>query len=188
MLAVTVLLGAVGLAQSATEPAITVSFAGYEKLMADLDMIGKLSGIPDLSQRLDKPLRMLTEAHHAKGPLALAPKQPWRAVLTVPGNMSWEAYAFFPVTKILPLVELARIQGDSNIKEDDGVYSIPVADSTMYAGQKGKWAYFANSKRVLAEAAANPVTLLGDLPQRYDLAVRLSAQKSHAGVSWRNRA
>ncbi len=175
-LAVTVLLGAVGLAQGATEPAITVSFVGYDKLMADLDMIGNLGGIPDLGERLDKPLRMLTDAHGKKGPLTLATKQPWGGVLTVIHNLEWHTYAFFPVTDIVPLVELAKIKISSDVTEDDGLYTIPFGESSMYAVQKGKWAYFANSPRTLLDVAANPVTLLGDLPQRYDLAVRLSVK------------
>jgi hypothetical protein len=174
MLAVAVLLGAVRLAQSATEPAVTVSFAGYDKLMADLDMIGKLGGIPDLSERLDKPLRMLTEARGAKGPLALATKQPWGAVLTVISSVSSESYAFFPATNVVPMLELVRIQTGANIKEDDGVYTIPMVAKTMYATQKGKWAYFTTAEQTLADVLPNPVTLLGDLPKRYDLAVRLS--------------
>jgi hypothetical protein len=176
MLAVVVLLGVADFAQSATEPALTVSFAGYDKLMADLDMIGKLGGIPRLSERLDKPLRMMTEAHHAKGPLALRTKQPWGAVLTIPDNLVWDFYAFFPVTDIAPLIELARMQTDakSKITEADGVFTIPIAANTMYGVQKDNWAYFANSQRTLADVASNPATLLGDLPKRYDLAVRLS--------------
>ena len=137
-------------------------------------MIGRLGGIPDLSERLDKPLRMLTEAHGAKGPLALLPKQPWGGVLTVVDNMEWYTYAFFPVTDIVPLVELAKIQWGCEVKEDDGVYRIPLGENTVYAVRKGKWAYFANSPRTLLVLPANPAALLGDLPQRYDLAARLS--------------
>jgi hypothetical protein len=182
MLAVAVLLGAARLAQSATEPAITVSFAGYDKLIADLDLIGKLAGIPRLSERLDKPLRMLTDARGAKGPLALAPKQPWGAVLTVISSVSSESYAFFPVTNIVPLVELVKIQTGANAKEDDGVYTIPIAASTVYAAQKGKWAYFTTSQQTLDNVLPNPVTLLGDLPKRYDLAVRLSLKNLTADI------
>ena len=113
-LAEVVLFGSVCLAQGAPKassprPAITLSCAGYEKLTADIDMIGALSGIKKLSDRIAKPLQMLTEAHRAKGCLALAPKEPWGAVFTVIGNRAWDMYAFFPATDVVPLVELSSI-------------------------------------------------------------------------------
>ena len=50
MLAVTVLFGAVGLccAQSEPQPLITVSFVGYDKLLADIDTIGQLGVAPPI--------------------------------------------------------------------------------------------------------------------------------------------
>ena len=52
MLAVTVLLGTAGLcsAQDELKPLVTVSFAGYDKLMADIDMIGRIGRQPQPRQ------------------------------------------------------------------------------------------------------------------------------------------
>jgi hypothetical protein len=145
--------------------------------MADLDMIGELSGITKLSQRIDKPLRMLTESRGAKGRLALATKEPWGGAFVVVNTLLWEMYAFFPTTNIGPLVELAKIRAGSMATEQNGVFMLPFAGTTLYAAQNNQWAYFADSVRTLNAVAPDPRVFLGDLPKRYDLAFRLSFRK-----------
>ena len=73
MLAVTVLLGATGLchAQGEPKPVVTVSFAGYDKLVADIAMIGKLGGNPNLSKQFEM-LTLMLPLLQVTLPLALA--------------------------------------------------------------------------------------------------------------------
>ena len=177
MLAVTVLLGTVGLcpAQNEPKPLVTVSFAGYDKLLADAALIGKLGGNPNLGKQLEMMSLALPQGDGAKGPLALDTKQPWGAVL-LSGDHDPTSYAFLPVTDIKPLLELAKGQLGQEIKAEKGVYRIPAGQRTIYAVQKGKWAYFADSAEQLTKVAADPAPLLGDLPKKYDLAVRASVK------------
>lgn len=181
MLAVTVLLATAGLchAQGEPKPLVTVSFAGYDKLVADIGMIGKLGGNPNLSKQFEMLALMLPQGEGSKGPLSLDTKQPWGAVVLSDGQMP-SAYAFVPVSDIKPMMELAKAQAGKEIKAEGGIYQIPISGNVVFATQKGNWAFIASSKEQLAKVAADPVPLLGDLPKRYDLAIRASLKNMPA--------
>ena len=61
MLAITVLLGVASLcpAEGEPKPLVTVSFAGYDRLVADIDMIGQLGGNPTLGKQFEMLALML---------------------------------------------------------------------------------------------------------------------------------
>ena len=59
----------------AAKPVVVVSFAGYDELMADIDFVGQISGIPGLSaQTIDQQVKMVTQGQGFKG---LDKKRPW---------------------------------------------------------------------------------------------------------------
>jgi hypothetical protein len=158
------------------KPLVTVSFSGYDKLFANIGMIGKLGGNPDLGKNLDMMLKMMTQG---KGLAGLDTKQPWGAVLLTDGQEALVGYGFLPVTDLKQLMELAKTnpQLADTIKEDGGVYEIQIGSplgplATFFVTQKGKWAVIAKDKEGLGKAPADPLKLLGDLPTKYDLAVR----------------
>lgn len=181
LLAAAVLFGGAGLchAQSESKPLVTVSFAGYDKLISDIAMIGKLGGNPNLGKQLEMLMLMLPQGEGSKGPLALDTKQPWGAVVSNQGSMP-AIYAFVPVSDIKPMIELAKSQSGQDIKADGDVYQIPVSGKIMFATQKGNWAFIADTKERLAKVDADPASLLGDLPKRYDLAIRASLKNMPA--------
>lgn len=175
MLAVTVLLTTAGLcyAQGEPKPLVTVSFAGYDKLVADIGMIGKLGGNPNLGKQVEMLTLMLPQGEGSKGPLALDTKQPWGAVVLTDGTTP-SIYAFVPVSDIKPMIELAKQQSGQDIKAEKDIYQFPVSGKVVFATQKGNWAFIADSKEQLGKVIADPAPLLGDLPKRYDLAIRAS--------------
>ena len=175
-LALTVLLGLASLchADSAAKPLVTVSFAGYDKLVADIGTIGKLGGNPNLGKQLEMMALMLPQGEGSKGPLSLDTKQPWGAVVF--GGKDTQYYAFLPANDIKPMMELAKAQSGRDIKSEKGIYEVPIGEKTMYATQKGDWAYIADSKETLAKVDKDPAALLGDLPKKYNLAFRASVK------------
>lgn len=175
LLAVTLLFGAVGYchAQSASKPWIAISFAGYDKLIADAAMIGQLGGNANMGKQLEMMALMLPQGEGSKGPLALDTKQPWGAVIM--GDISSPAYyAFVPVSDMKPTLDLVKAQLGKEVKSENGVYQLPANGKTIYAIHKGKWAFLADSAKHLDNVVTDPAPLLGDLPQRYDLAIRTS--------------
>jgi hypothetical protein len=177
LLAVTVLLGAAHLcpAQDETKTVVTVSFAGYDKLLSDIDAIGQLGGSPGLGQGLDMMLKLMTQG---KGLAGVDAKQPWGAVVLTGDQRQFSVVGFIPVTDLKQLMELAKAnpQLAEGIKLEAGVYEIQAGGPSLYVTSKDKWALLSNQKENLAKAPADPLKALGDLPARYDLAVRASVK------------
>jgi hypothetical protein len=161
-------------AQTEMKPVVTVSFAGYDRLMSDIGMIGELGGNPDMGKGLEMMVTMMTGG---KGLAGLETKQPWGTVFQTDGK-AFATVGFVPVTDLKQLVEVAKAnpQLADSIELKDVVYEIRTPAQPLYMVQKGKWALISDKRENLAKASADPPALLGDLPKRYNLAVRASIQ------------
>jgi hypothetical protein len=171
VLSAAVLLGAVGFAfaQGDIKPLVTASFAGYDKLKTDIALLGKLGGNPQLADGLEMMLKMMTQG---KGLTGLDTKRPWGFVNTQSGA----AYGFIPVTDLKQLMETAKANPALSklIKADGDVYEVQTKGPKIFVQQKGTWAVVASVREGLANAPADPLKLLGNMPTKYDLAVRVS--------------
>ena len=164
-------------AQTEMKPLLTVSFAGYDKLMSDIGVVGQLSGNPDLGVGLEMMLKMMTQG---KGLAGLDAKQPWAVVVMTDGQRSFTMYGFLPVTDLKQLIDIAKSlpQLDEAIKLNGDVYEIPAGGQTIFVKQIGNWAVVANKSDDLANAPTDPLKLIGDLPKQYDLAYRVSVKNA----------
>ena len=83
--------------------------------------------------------------------------------------------AFLPIGNVGAYVAfLEKLPTVDSLELDDGVYAGKIKDGPeFFVQQKGKWVYTANNREVLANVPADPAKLLGDLPKRFDLAVKL---------------
>jgi 23S rRNA pseudoU1915 N3-methylase RlmH len=97
------------------------------------------------------------------------------AIAMVDGGPQGAAYAFLPVNDLKQVMGMLNnpMMGVSQ-KEENGVYEIKAGAQTVYATQKGQWAYAAQQKATLDSVANDPAALLGDLPKKYLLAFRVS--------------
>jgi hypothetical protein len=182
ILAVAILLGVanIGFAQGEMKPVAIVSVAGYDRLKADIGVIGRLCGKPDMAQGLEMMLQMMTQG---KGLAVLDAKRPWGvAVFARPGNNAnlpkTIVYGFVPVTDLKQLMEVAKTNPKlaAAIKLNGGRYEIQAGGPPLWVQQKGDWAVITIMNPLsddLANAPADPLKLLGDLPKNYDLAVRV---------------
>lgn len=183
ILAVAVLLGFANLsvaqrsdAQSDMKPVVTVSFSGYDELMTNIGVFGQLGGNPDVGKSLESLLNMMTMG---KGLSGLDKKQPWGAVYLANDQGKSAIYGFLPVTELKQLIETGQVlQLAQNIKLDNGVYEIQTPAITLYARQKGNWAIICQEKENLDKAPVDPLKLLGNMPKKYDLAVRVSVKNA----------
>jgi hypothetical protein len=162
------------------KPVVTASFAGYSELMADIGTIGKISGRPQIADMLDAMVMAMTQN---KGIPGLDKKMPIGVVVLSDGTedlmtKQFTSYAFFPISDLKQAVELAKNSPiGPNLKEDNGVYEIPVGPmATLFITQKGNWAYAATNKETFDLVANDPAALLGDMPKKYLLAVRATVK------------
>ena len=154
------------------KPVLVASFSSYSDLMSDINLIGKLGGKPEFDTALEGMIAMITQG---KGLAGVDQKQPLGTVVLSDGSDEFTSYGFLPVTDFSQVMELVKnpMTGESP-KAENGVYEIPLGMQSIYAVQKGNWAYVSQKKETLDNVAADPTILLGDLPKRYLLAVRVS--------------
>ncbi|MCE5266621.1 MAG: hypothetical protein LLG00_01875 [Planctomycetaceae bacterium] len=176
MLAAALVLGTAARspAESQTKPVLTVSLAGYDKLMSTLGMFGQLAGNPDATKGAEFMLQMMTQG---RGLTGLDKTRPWASITTSDGQQ-FTTFVFVPVTDLKQLAETAQKNPAlaKLIKLNGDVYEIEAKDQTIYARQKGDWAIITDNKDRLSAAPADPLKLVGDLPKNYDVAVRLSVK------------
>ena len=155
------------------KPLVTVSFAGYDELRADIEFVGKLGNNPQLAQGLEEMLQQMTQG---KGLAGLDTKKPWGAVVQTDGQQQFPIYGFIPVTDLKQLMGVVRDTKLVQVPDDpaDGIYEIATDGPSLFVQQKGGWAFIASSREGLAQVPAEPEKVLGDLNRKYDLAVRAS--------------
>lgn len=154
------------------KPIVVMSLAGYEELRGDVAMVGNLAGRPELADNLEGLLELFTQG---KGLAGVDKKKPWGAVIQTDGS-TISGYAFLPVTSLdefgsvmKPLVEEIEELGE-------GVYKVKNKGTTVYVKHKqGGWLVACENPEALAATPDDPGQVLGDLPQRYDVAIRISA-------------
>jgi len=154
------------------KPVLTVAFAGYDEVMADIAFLGKLADNPSLADGVSAMVQMFTQGQGLAG---IDGRGPWGMVLRTNGQ-EFVTLAFVPVTDMEKVLGLLATQGITAEKNEQGVYQIQTPARMLYAQQKGPWAYIADQASTLDNVPANPMGLLGGLHQRYDIAIRASIQ------------
>ena len=132
--------------------------------------MGEISENSDLPTWLASMLRLYDEGRD--GVYGLDPSRPWGAVLQLGDQLS--AYGFVPVTDAEQLGwELSSyIQSRTDVG-NEVVRVVGTDGGQLYARPVGAWLLVSDCPEVLAAAPANPVRRLGDMNQRYDVALRL---------------
>lgn len=173
VLAVAMLLGASGMGWAQdSKPLAVVSFSGYDELMADVGMIGKLGGAPEVGKILEGALAGLTGG---RGLAGLDKSKPIGAVVYAEDD-DFPIIGFVPVTDLKAL--LAVLAEGLGKAEDagDGVYELSGGAMPLFVTEKTGWAFISNSKENLAKAPADPLKVLGGLEKKYDLAATVTVK------------
>jgi hypothetical protein len=172
LLLLAIALGVWGLptshAQAAPKPLAVVSFSGYDELMGDIDYVGKLADNANMAQNLEGMLGFFTRG---RGLAGLDKSRPWGAVVQIDGD-DFSGCVFIPVTDLGALMEVAK-QFANGVEQDGDLWTVEMDDDTLYVKQKGAWAFAANREDMLDKLPGDPMKIIGDLNQQYDVAVRL---------------
>lgn len=156
------------------KPVATVSFSGYEELMKDIELIGRLGNFPDLAKILEAQLQQHVPSELSA---ALDKKKPWGVVAALgPDTPQPVGVAFVPLKDLKPLLEVIRSQGIEPKDAGDGTFQIQAGPQAILLKQKGAWTLLGTSKEALAEVPDDPTQLLGGLHEKYNLAARLTVK------------
>lgn len=154
-------------AADAAQPVAVISFAGYEQLGKDLELVGTLAGNPGLKNIADASLKLATLG---KGLSGLDESRPWGvAVMLNP----MQSYGFVPVSDLKELAETVATMTGKPLAEVEGAYKIDANGQTLFAKQQGKWALIGILPDVFVGVPTDPAAALATLPKQYSLAVSL---------------
>jgi hypothetical protein len=167
ILALTVLLGAstTALAQG-MKPWAVVSFAGYDRLVKDLEVVGGLAGNAELRNFPDAMIKTFT---FGKGLPSLDAKRPWGVVVGMQGE-EMASYGFLPVTDLKQVLDAIAIFLPKAPEKEGDVFRIETDKLTLYAKQMGAWAVICVNPAGFANIPADPSAAAAELAKNYDLA------------------
>lgn len=158
------------------EPLAVVSLASYDDLIDSVKLAGRLAGRPQLADGLQGMLTVVTQG---RGLAGLDQSRPWGAVITG-AEPKPEGYLFLPVDDFEKLKEVfepyvARIEevGDGILK----VHGKGRRPPTYVVHKATGWMFVCDKKEGLVGIPDDPRPLLGELPDRYDVAVRANANQ-----------
>ena len=160
-------------AQGDMKPILTVSLAGYQRIMDDLAFVGKLSDSPDLAKNLEGMIGFFTQGQGLAG---LDKTKPWGLAASTDG-LSFQLLAFIPVNDLKKLLDsLSGFLGDAD--QENGIYKLqpPGLPIPLYIKEQNGFAFISQDSAGLTNLPKDPVKLLAGLDKEYDIAVRLGVQ------------
>jgi hypothetical protein len=150
---------------------VTVAFAGYDRVMKDVAMVGKLAGDAEMAKQIESQLALVLGEDVLK---SLDKSKPWGvSVSTNAEGTEFYVQGFLPTKNLKQLLDLAKNMGNVGVEEKDGVFEITGPGQGIFAKQQGDWGVFATTKESLATIPADPATLLGELTKTYTIAIQL---------------
>jgi hypothetical protein len=154
------------------KPVVVVSLASYDELHADIDFLGKASDNPDLVNGIDGLIAIVTQLQGLAG---LDKTRPLGAAVRSDG-VQFQMLAFVPVKNIKQL--FSALSGAIGVPEKTGEHQwrINTRAGSAFVKEQGGWAFVAQLEDHLNDLPADPGALLAELPQHYDLAVRVHVQ------------
>ena len=157
---------------NATKPVAILSIASYDRIMADVALIGDLAGNPDLDKNLEGMLKLFTQGQGLNG---LDQTRPWGVTLATDG-LSFQPLVFLPVNSGKQLLEsLAPLIGEPQ-DAGDGVQELEVFGQRILLKDAGAWLFVAQSTETLSAVPKDPTKILDGLDKAYDVGLRLYVQ------------
>lgn len=155
------------------KPIVVVSLAGYDALLADVDLIGELAGAPELKQGVEGLLGMVTRFQGLAG---LSKDKPIGAALLLSEAQEPSGFVFLPVTDLDKLLDVFQDTLITETEElEDGYIKLKLKNGPpMIAKKVGGWAFLSVKHDFLSDLPKDPGELLGDLPAKYDLAIKVN--------------
>ena len=171
--AAAVMLGGWCLARAQeAKPLVTVAFSGYDEIKRDVAMIGQLGGNPKLADALEGLLAMATGG---KGLDGLDTSKPWGFVVQTEGE-KFPMFGFVPVKDFKKLMDLTIQLGLPAKDNGDGTYGLTIPGPNVTIKAQAGWAIVTIGGMEPASVPADPSAGVGDLPKKYDIAVRGSVK------------
>ena len=156
----------------ANEPIAVLSFAGTDRLTEDLRLLTELSGSAKVEEQALSWLSRTSGIDNLDG---MDATRPLGAVIETDGSIV-NPVAFFPVNDAQTLLASLSSAVGPATRLERGLWKIDQAEFSGFVREHDGWMFFAQNAAAL-EDLPDPVSVLGNLPQQYDSALRLNLQQ-----------
>jgi len=157
--------------QERPKPFATVSIAPLERSLPDLSYLLSAVDMPEMTGMVEMMTGFYTKGIDRTRPIGVF-------LSMAEGEESEpELQVCIPVTDHEQWFQAISGMGLQPEDLGDGMYEIAAAGQFLYAKVLDGWLYMGQSEESLSQVLKNPIELLGDLPQRYNLAVRLDLEQ-----------
>lgn len=154
-------------AQEAPKPVAIVSISPLDRLLSDTSYLLRACNIPEMSGLVTVMANQYTQGIDRNKPLG--------ALVTLDGQIP-SAVVFMPMTSREDFFGSLAGLGVEPDDLGDGLFEIDANGQTLYAKEMPGWLFVGQSEDAFGNLPANPAAALGNLPEKYDLAVRLNLQ------------
>lgn len=154
-------------AQEATKPVAIVSISPLDRLLSDTSYLLRACNIPEMSGLVTVMANQYTQGIDRTKPLG--------AIVTLDGQMP-SAVVFMPMTSRDDFFGALAGLGIEPDDLGDGLFEIDANGQTLYAKEMPGWMYVGQSEDAFGNLPADPSASLGNLPEKYDLAVRMNLE------------
>ncbi len=173
ILAATLLAASSGLVSQATraqevqKPIAIVSISPLERLLPDITYLLKSANVPEVSGFFGLFANQYTQGIDKTKPLG---------VIVNLDNQMPSGLICLPISDRDQFFGALGTMGVEPDDLGDGLFEIDVNGQLIYAKDANGWLYVAQTEAILATVPADPAALLGDLPKKYNFAVRVNVQ------------
>ncbi len=155
------------------QPVAVLSITNLDRLLNDTTYLLRACNVPEVGGIVSVMANAYTTGLDRSKPLGLS--------VTFEGQMP-NVTAFVPVEDRQAFFDGLAPIGVEPDDLGDGLYEIAAAGNAMYLLEKDGWLYVAQNEEALKTVKANPASMLGELPNRYDLALKLNVQALPAEI------
>jgi hypothetical protein len=159
----------------APKPVVVVSVASLEKNVTDITYACRLAGAEDAGKSI---------AFFANALSAGIDRQRPAGLYVVPKAGDFHAVAFVPLDKdgLKTILSIHKEQLGEPRDAGGGMLEIGNGPRTAFVKEQAGWAFLAESKEHLSGLPQDPAALLGEMPQRYNLAAKVLVQNVPAEI------
>lgn len=155
-------------AQQAPKDVAVISIAPLDSVLKDTSYLLRACNIPEMGGIVN-----IMAIQYTQG---IDQTKPMGATVSMDSNGAPNAIVFMPMTDREQFFGALAGMGIEPDDLGDGLFEIDTGGQVIYAKEDGGWMFVGQTEDSLNSTPADPSAILGNLPQAYDIAVRINAR------------
>lgn len=148
-------------------PIAVLSITNLERLLSDVSYILRACNVPEVGGLVSVMANQYTQGLDRTRPLGLSVSMDGETPVPV---------GFLPISDRGAFFDSLAGIGVEPDDLGDGLFEIAAGGNAIFVKEANGWLYISQTEEVLDNVPADPATALGDLPKKYDLAVKVNLQ------------